>query len=66
MHPLCLPAGLDEAILGSAAAENPEDDGQRITALLQHGAHAVLGQDDAKAAEGDAFAAEVGAGCFGV
>ena len=44
---------------GAACASNPEDDGQRITTLLQHGAHAFLGQEDAKAQEGDKFAQEV-------
>lgn len=52
-------AGLDEAILGAMNPTDPEEDGKKITSLLQNGAHAMLAQEDTKAKDGEAFAEEV-------
>ena len=54
-------AGLDEAILGLSSADNPEDDRERITSLLQHGAHGILGDVEAKAQDGANFEKEASA-----
>ena len=51
-------AGLDEAILGGMNSKNPEEDANRIADLLKHGAHALVGKEDEKAKEGQAFVAE--------
>ena len=36
--------GLDEAILGSMNAKDPEQNAAKIAALLQNGAHALVGE----------------------
>lgn len=50
--------GLDEAILGNLGGSDPEKDGKRITELLKFGAHSIMGQDEAKARDGESFVKE--------
>ncbi|GFR52261.1 hypothetical protein Agub_g14795 [Astrephomene gubernaculifera] len=50
--------GLDEAILGFSAGSDPEADAARISDLLRHGAHGLLGDMEAGARQGEAFAGE--------
>ena len=58
MRSSVLLSGLDEAILGNMGGSDPEKDGKRITDLLKHGAHAIIGQDEAKARDEESFAKE--------
>ena len=55
---LALFAGLDEAILGSMNAENPEQNSEHIADLLKNGAHKQIAKQEAKVKEGEAFANE--------
>ncbi|KAG2440284.1 hypothetical protein HXX76_004395 [Chlamydomonas incerta] len=50
--------GLDEAVLGFAAGADPEADSARIADLLRNGAHGLLGDQEAGAKKGEAFAGE--------
>ncbi|KAG2455048.1 hypothetical protein HYH02_000873 [Chlamydomonas schloesseri] len=50
--------GLDEAVLGFAAGTDPEADSARIADLLRNGAHGLLGDMEAGAKKGEAFAGE--------
>ncbi|WIA09219.1 hypothetical protein OEZ85_008629 [Tetradesmus obliquus] len=50
--------GLDEAILGLGAGENPENDAARIEQLLRLGAHAIAAGAEEEAAEDKGMAAE--------
>lgn len=50
--------GLDEAVLGFAAGTDPEADSARIADLLRNGAHGLLGDAEAGAKKGEAFAGE--------
>jgi hypothetical protein len=50
-------SGLDEAVLGFSAGNDPEADSARIAQLLRHGAHSLAAMEE-KATVGEQFAAE--------